>query len=38
MTKDELVSVLEMITLFSYEYLKSLPIEKLEQIYEERHG
>lgn len=36
MTKDELISVLEMITKFSYEYLKSLSIEELEKLHKER--
>lgn len=36
MTKDELISVLEMITKFSYEYLKSLSKEELEKLYKER--
>lgn len=36
MTKDEYISVLEMITKFSYEYLKSLSKEELEKIYRER--
>lgn len=36
MSKDELISVLEMITKFSYEYLKSLSKEELEKIYKER--
>jgi hypothetical protein len=36
MTKAELISVLEMITAYSYEYLKSLPLEELQQMYDER--
>jgi uncharacterized protein YktA (UPF0223 family) len=36
MTRDEMISVLEMITRYSYAYLKSLSDEKLKKLYEER--
>jgi hypothetical protein len=36
MTKDELISILEMITRYSYEYLKSLSLEELQKIYEDK--
>lgn len=36
MTKDELITVLEMITKYSYEYLKSLSVEDLQKLYEDR--
>ena len=36
MTKQELITVLELVTNYSYEYLKTLPIEKLQELYEER--
>lgn len=36
MSRDELVSLLEMITNYSYHYLKSLTTEQLRKLYEER--
>jgi hypothetical protein len=36
MVKDELITILEMTTKYSYEYLKSLTVEKLQGMYEER--
>lgn len=36
MTKQELISVLEMITNYSYEYLKSLDEEELQKIYDDK--
>lgn len=36
MTKDELIFILEFRTQFSYEYLKSLSVEQLQKLYEER--
>jgi hypothetical protein len=36
MTKDELISILEMITHYSYEYLKSLSLEELQKIYKDK--
>lgn len=36
MTKQELISVLEMITNYSYEYLKSLEEEELQKIYDDK--
>lgn len=36
MTKQELISVLELITNYSYEYLKSLDEEELQKIYDDK--
>lgn len=36
MNKDELIAVLEMITRYSHEYLRSLDKEQLEQMLKER--
>lgn len=36
MLRDEMISVLAMITNYSYEYLKTLEPEKLKKLYEER--
>lgn len=36
MNKDELISVLTMITNYSYAYLKSLSREELQDMYEKR--
>lgn len=36
MTRDEMISVLEMISNYSYEYLKSLSPEALKKLYEEK--
>lgn len=36
MTKHELVSVLEMITNYSYEYLQSLDREQLQKIFDDK--
>lgn len=39
MTSDELRTILEMITGYSFDYLQSLNKEQLEKIYEEKtHG
>lgn len=36
MNRDEMISVLEMITNYSYHYLKSLTTEQLQKLYEDR--
>lgn len=36
MKRDEQISILEMVTQFSFEYLKSLNDEALERLYKER--
>lgn len=36
MTADELITILEMITRYSYEYLHSLTMEQLIRLYEEK--
>ncbi|CAM3732349.1 hypothetical protein MEZE111188_05730 [Mesobacillus zeae] len=38
MEKDELISILSMITSYSYEYLKSLEPDKLQEIYDDRRS
>lgn len=38
MTKDEMIAVLEMVTGYSREYLKSLTPEQVELLYRERVG
>lgn len=38
MSSDELRSILNMITGYSFEYLQSLKHEELERIYEEKTG
>jgi len=36
MTRDEMISVLTILTDYSYEYLKSLSPEALKKLYEEK--
>jgi len=36
MSRDEMISILEMVTNYSYEYLKSLSPEALKKLYEEK--
>lgn len=36
MSRDEMISVLCMVTGYSYEYLKSLTLEQVELLYKER--
>jgi hypothetical protein len=36
-TADEMIAVLEMITRYSYEYLKSLTYEELEKLFKEKY-
>lgn len=36
MEKQELISVLELITNYSYEYLKSLDEEELQKLYDDK--
>lgn len=36
MTRTELISILEMITNYSYEYLRSMTLEQLQKLYEDK--
>jgi hypothetical protein len=36
MTADEMISILEMTTRYSYDYLRGLTTEQLTKLYEER--
>ncbi|MEK5394106.1 hypothetical protein NSQ59_27780 [Margalitia sp. FSL K6-0131] len=36
--RQEMITVLELVSLYSYEYLKSLNDEKLVELYKEKQG